>query len=292
MVNEYLLLGLAFCLPAYLCFVWSKRVSKDVLGTPQSTLLATLAKQKLGQHHPVAERLQKLGFSRSPFKNLLMLGGIVMFSLLCAFILGITGFAISFLFCITIALTIAQIRRNNIKLRLVQQLPSFVDQVNRRIKVGLSITQAVEQSARATTSPLKDVLQRVSHRQTVGVELQHAFEKESTITGVEAFYLLGSIFSINSRYGGSITDSLESLVKLLRQQDLSRRELKSITGETRITAWVIGSAPLLVSAYMMTQNPELLINMWYSESGRHALILGISLQIIGVIVIWRMFRSL
>ncbi len=168
MVNEYLLLGLAFCLPAYLCFVWSKRVSKDVLGTPQSTLLATLAKQKLGQHHPVAERLQKLGFSRSPFKNLLMLGGIVMFSLLCAFILGITGFAISFLFCITVALTIAQIRRNNIKLRLVQQLPSFVDQVNRRIKVGLSITQAVEQSARATTSPLKDVLQRVSHRQTVG----------------------------------------------------------------------------------------------------------------------------
>ncbi|MGO2319137.1 MAG: type II secretion system F family protein, partial [Vibrio toranzoniae] len=81
-------------------------------------------------------------------------------------------------------------------------------------------------------------------------------------------------------------------VKLLRQQDLSRRELKSITGETRMTAWVIGSAPVLVSAYMLTQNPELLINMWYSDTGRQALLFGIVLQLLGIVVIWRMFRSL
>ncbi|WP_154181087.1 type II secretion system F family protein [Vibrio furnissii] len=292
MVNSYLLLACAFLVPAYLCFVWSKKVSTQQAESAPSTLLRTIRTHKTAQHHPITERMLQLGFSRSPLKNTLLLGGIVLLSAMLASRFGPVAFPVTLVLSVLIVFTTAQIRRNNIKLQLVQQLPSFVEQVNRRIKVGLSIAQAVEQSASATNAPLKDVLQRVIHRKAVGVELQDAFEKESVVTGVVAFHLLGSIFSINTRYGGSITDSLESLVKLLRQQDLSRRELKSITGETRITAWVIGSAPLLVSAYMLTQNPELLINMWYSEGGRQALILGISLQLLGIILIWRMFRSL
>jgi tight adherence protein B len=43
---------------------------------------------------------------------------------------------------------------------------------------------------------------------------------------------------------------------------------------------------------MLTQNPELLINMWYSDTGRQALLFGIVLQLLGIVVIWRMFRSL
>lgn len=282
LTNTYLWLALACGIPACFCLAMSKRGASAMKSSTK----------KKSAHHQLQDQLEKMGFSRSPVKNGVLFGLIVLFSLGCTMMLGKLALPISFCLSTLLVFTVAQIHRNNVRLRLVQQLPAFVDQLNRRIKVGISLHQAVEQSARATTNPLKDVLQRVSHRQAIGVELQRAFEKESQITGVEAFYLLGSIFSINAHYGGSITHSLDSLVKLLRQQDLSRRELKSITGETRITAWVIGSAPLVVSAYMLTQNPELLLNMWYSESGREALILSILMQLTGVIVIWRMFRSL
>lgn len=292
MVNLYLLLSLGIMAVAGVCYALAAHVQKkQATQESHTTELETRVRHE-GPQAYVIEKAQQMGFSQSWFKNGLLLLLIISVSFIVGRMFGSLAFVISFVTCLLIVTFLARLRKAKMRLRLTQQLPSFIDQVHRRIKVGLTVPQAVDQSAKVTTSPLKDVLQRVNDRRAIGIELQHAFIKESQITGVPALRLLGSIFSINTRYGGSITDSLDSLVKLLRQQDLSRRELKSITGETRITAWVIGSAPVLVSAYMLTQNPELLINMWYSETGRQALLFGIVLQLSGIVVIWRMFRSL
>lgn len=292
MVNLYLLLSLGIMALASVCYALAAHLQKK--HSPQAsntTELETRVRCESFQAS-VIEKAQQMGFSQSWLKNSLLLLLIISVSFIAGRMLGSLAFVICFGISLLLVTFVARLSRAKMRLRLTQQLPSFIDQVHRRIKVGLTVPQAVDQSAQVTTSPLKDVLQRVGDRRAIGIELQHAFIKESQITGVPALRLLGSIFSINTRYGGSITDSLDSLVKLLRQQDLSRRELKSITGETRITAWVIGSAPVLVSAYMLTQNPELLINMWYSETGRQALLFGIVLQLSGIVVIWRMFRSL
>ncbi|QXO18339.1 MULTISPECIES: type II secretion system F family protein [Vibrio] len=292
MVNLYLLLSLGIMAVAGVCYALAAYVQKkQATQESHTTELETRVRHE-GPQAYVIEKAQQMGFSQSWLKNGLLLLLIISVSFIVGRMFGSLAFVISFVTCLLIVTFLARLRKAKMRLRLTQQLPSFIDQVHRRIKVGLTVPQAVDQSAKVTTSPLKDVLQRVNDRRAIGIELQHAFIKESQITGVPALRLLGSIFSINTRYGGSITDSLDSLVKLLRQQDLSRRELKSITGETRITAWVIGSAPVLVSAYMLTQNPELLINMWYSETGRQALLFGIVLQLSGIVVIWRMFRSL
>lgn len=234
----------------------------------------------------------KAGFSHSIVINgvlslillLIVISGFIHFGVLVALIL-----AVSFMVLLWVA---AQWRRTNIRRRLTVQLPSFIDQVNRRVKVGMSIHRAIEQSSKTTSKPLSHVLERVSSRRSIGIELQDAFHKEYLITGVTQFRLLASIFNINTHFGGSITDSLDSLVQLLRQQDLSQRELKSMTGETRITGWVIGGAPILVGAYMLLQNPELLINMWNTEKGQFVLSMGFGLQAIGLFLIWRMFRKL
>ncbi|MFB9135334.1 type II secretion system F family protein [Vibrio olivae] len=257
-----------------------------------SVQVSSRQKLKRASEAPIFEWLQKHGFSSSPSKNILLLGLLIAIDTGVYYLLGGLAALMAWGALIAVSFSIAHWRRANIRLKITQQLPSFIDQVNRRIKVGMSIHQAVEQSSSATASPLKHVLERVNQRRGIGIELQDAFYKEGTLTGVHSFRLLGSIFSINTRYGGSISDSLHSLVQLLRQQDLSRRELKSITGETRITAWVIGAAPVLVGAYMMAQSPELIIDMWYSEKGRYALLLGAGMQTCGVLIIWRMFRTL
>lgn len=261
----------------------------------QSIEPVTLAKRKKKQtnyQEQLNEWWQRAGFSRSPAKNLVLALLLATNTYLSDTMLGLPGAMLGATLTMLVLFALAQWRRSNIKRRLIQQLPSFIDQVNRRIKVGMSIAKAVEQSAKTTSKPLSLVLDRVNHRKNIGIELQDAFYKESVITGVKPFRLLGSIFNINARFGGSITDPLDSLVQLLRQQDLSQRELKSITGETRITAWVIGIAPTMVGIYMMSQNPELLVNMWQSDSGRHALLFGLGLQTTGIFMIWRMFRSL
>lgn len=235
---------------------------------------------------------QKAGFSYSPIENLGVLAVVAAITYVSFKVFGYSGMLVGASSSVLFMLLVAQWRRSNTERRLTQQLPSFIDQVSRRMKVGMNIQKAIEQSAKTTQNPLKLVLERVEQRERIGIELQHAFYKEYLITGVTAFRILGSVFNINARFGGSINDSLDSLVKLLRQQEQSKRELRSITGETRITAWVIGSAPLLVGAYMLWKNPSLLLDMWASEGGRVAIQFGLGMQAVGVVLIWRMFRSL
>ncbi len=293
---SYWLIALAFMLIAISGFMYSfgfNQKANSTAGSASAPVKQGNARRKIAEPpSPWIEWLQKNGFSRSPIKNLILLVCVLLIASVGYRLIGSFGALVSFVITLCTFIALARWRRTNIKLVLIQQLPSFIDHINRRIKIGMGIHQAIEQSSRTTVNPLREVLDRVNQRKAVGIELQDAFYKESIITGVHAFQLMGSIFSINTRFGGSIADSLESLVKLLRQQDLSRRELKSITGETRITAWVIGSAPILVGVYMMAQNPELILNMWYSDKGRYALILGGVMQSTGVFLIWRMFRTL
>lgn len=292
MVNLYLLLSIAVAFISVLCYALAVKYKRKQATEEDVSPELTVRTQSDSLKDLLIEKAQALGFSQSWLKNGVLILLITTFNAGVAWRFGHLSFAVSLIVSFLLIVLIARLRKAKTRMRLTQQLPSFIDQVHRRIKVGLTVPQAVDQSAKITSYPLSDVLQRINDRRALGIELQNAFITESQITGVPAFRLLGSIFSINTRYGGSITSSLESLVKLLRQQDLSRRELKSITGETRLTAWVIGSAPVLVSAYMLTQNPELLINMWYSDTGRQALLFGIVLQLLGIVVIWRMFRSL
>ncbi|WP_417879660.1 type II secretion system F family protein [Vibrio sp.] len=249
-------------------------------------------KRKTSQQEKINEWWLRAGFSTSRFINVLLILLIIMVGFLGFVSMSSFGALVGVSASIFILFLLAQWRRAKFQRRVTNLMPSFIDQVNRRIQVGISLPRAIEQSTKTTPKPLSTILERVNQRRQLGIELQDAFYKEWRITGVPSFQLLGSIFSVNARFGGSINDSLESVVQLLRQQDSSRRELSSLTGETRVTAWVIGVAPILVAGYMLSQNPTMLIDMWESDSGRPLLMFAGGLELMGIIIIWRMLKSL
>lgn len=273
-------------------------LAKYVL-SPQSFLLsdeipARLKKKKrtVSPSEQWNERWQRAGFSASSVVNV-SLFLLLLVAAVSGFMLGNwLGAIVALGLCLSVFVLMAQWRRAQIRRKILQQLPTFLDQVNRRMQVGISLQRAIEQSTQNTPKPLNDILERVNQRRHLGIELQDAFYKEWRITGVESFQLLSSIFNVNARFGGSINDSLDSIVLLLRQQDTSRRELSSMTGETRITAYVMGISPLLVVGYMLSNNSTMLLDMWEGDSGRMLLLFAIGLEVVGILLIWRMLRSL
>ncbi|MBN2701792.1 MAG: type II secretion system protein, partial [Methylothermaceae bacterium] len=89
----------------------------------------------------------------------------------------------------------------------------------------------------------------------------------------------------------SARELLQNVIRMIRQRETTQRELRALTGETRISAWVLGSLPPGMAAYMMAMNPRYLSGMWQDPSGRILLLVAVSLQIIGAIILWRMVKS-
>jgi tight adherence protein B len=78
---------------------------------------------------------------------------------------------------------------------------------------------------------------------------------------------------------------------MVRQQELARRELAAMTGETRISAWVLGMTPIAIAVYIMIMNPNYLNMLLEDAAGQTMMITALVLQGLGGFILWRMLRS-
>lgn len=179
------------------------------------------------------------------------------------------------------------------RLRMMQeQLPSFINQVTRRLSAGVSVENAFSDSVETLEAPLGTVMRRIMRRVHMGDELHRAFDREARQTGLNEFNVLATALRINEQYGGSIRSILDDIVSILRLEDSGKRELAAMTGETRFTAVVLAILPIGIAAYMFSANPDLLLGMWASPGGQKALIGAVVMEIVGMFAMWRMVKSI
>ena len=70
------------------------------------------------------------------------------------------------------------------------------------------------------------------------------------------------------------------------------RQLKAMTGETRMTAVVLALLPVGMAGYFLITNPNYLMHMWHDDSGQMMLMLAFAMQALGCVALWRMLRSI
>ena len=108
---------------------------------------------------------------------------------------------------------------------------------------------------------------------------------------VEELRILALGVSVNHRYGGNTSDLLDSIVKLIHEREKLSRQLHAMTGETRISAYVLAGVPSALGGYILASNPGYLLNMWADGTGRFLLLASLGLQLLGCYALWRMLKS-
>ncbi|WP_331694228.1 type II secretion system F family protein [Pseudomonas sp. ZY71] len=187
-------------------------------------------------------------------------------------------------------LYIAILYQRRIK-RMIEQLPQLLDHTVRSLKSGRTLSDAVMGGIEASEDPLKKAMGRVQRNVQLGVNLPDAVSDFAELYEQDELRMFALGLKVNHRYGGNASELLENLIKLIRERDQGARQLRALTGETRMTAWVLGSLPLLLVSYFMLTNPGYMLGMWNDASGQHMLISAAVLQVFGSLALWRMLRS-
>jgi tight adherence protein B len=126
----------------------------------------------------------------------------------------------------------------------------------------------------------------------LGADLGETIQETADLYRINELYLLALAIRINRTYGSSVRDLLQNVVKMIHDREAARRELRALTGETRVTAWVLGLLPPGMAVYIMAMNPKYLESMWQDPSGQVMLVIAVVLQIAGAFVLWRMIKSI
>jgi tight adherence protein B len=94
---------------------------------------------------------------------------------------------------------------------------------------------------------------------------------------------------IQQTVGGKLADLLYTLAEFMRGREEIRREVKVLTAEGRMSAWVLGFMPVGLFFFLKTTSPEYIAPMFHG-GGLFALIgAGVSVAI-GIGMIMRMVK--
>jgi tight adherence protein B len=174
---------------------------------------------------------------------------------------------------------------------VISQIPIFIDQVLRSLSTGRSVEGAIRLGADEAPVPLKHVLERVIRATDLGADMPETLSQAAQLHRLRELSLIALAMRISNSYGSSPKDMLQSVVHMIRQRELAQRELAAMTGETRISAWVLGMTPIALGGYMLVMNPNYMELMLHQPSGHLILGSALALQAIGGFLLWRMLKS-
>lgn len=175
--------------------------------------------------------------------------------------------------------------------RMVEQLPQLLDHSVRSLKSGRTLADAVLGGIESVEDPLKEAMGRVQRNVRMGVSLPDSANDFAEFYEQDEFRLFALGLKVNHRYGGNASELLENLIKMIREREQGARQLKAMTGETRMTAYVLGGLPILIVGYFMLVNPGYLMTMWNDDTGRYMLFGALAMDLGGTFIMWRMLRS-
>lgn len=174
---------------------------------------------------------------------------------------------------------------------MISQVPMFIDQVLRSLSTGRSLESSIRFATEESSPPLRYVLDRVVRATDLGADMVETLASAAKLHGLRELNLIALAIRISNSYGSSPKEMLESIVQMVRQQELARRELAAMTGETRISAWVLGLTPVAIAAYIMIVNPGYMNMMLQDDAGKTMLMIALCLQGLGGLILWRMLKS-
>ncbi len=176
--------------------------------------------------------------------------------------------------------------------RMISQLPQLLDHMIRSLKSGRTLGDGLLLAIENSQDPLRGALLRTRNNIQRGVSLPDAVDDFANLYDQDEFHMLALSIAVNNRYGGNASEVLSNLIELIRDREHASRQLRALTGETRLSAVVLGGLPIAMAGYMFLTSPELLLGMWEQSSGQMVLLIAFALQLIGSVALWRMMRSI
>lgn len=172
--------------------------------------------------------------------------------------------------------------------RFLEQMPDSLDMVSQGLQAGLGLTQALVYTAKEMPDPTGTEFSVFMEEVNLGLPLTEALNNFQQRIPLQEARLFSTAMIVQKEIGGSLAELLNKLADVIRERFRIERQLKTLTAQNRLSAWVVCSMPPLLAAFMFATGPEMMNQMMSDPVGRMMLSTAVLLEIIGVLV----FRKL
>jgi tight adherence protein B len=124
------------------------------------------------------------------------------------------------------------------------------------LQAGLSLPQAVDTVVREGTEPIAGEFRRALVEQRLGIDITDALEGVGERMESQDFSWVVMAIRIQREVGGNLAEILHTVSDTLREREYLRRQVKALSAEGRMSAWILGGLPVGMFIYLLVGNPD------------------------------------
>jgi tight adherence protein B len=172
------------------------------------------------------------------------------------------------------------------KKKFDRQLPDTLNLLSTSLRAGYSVMQAIEAAAQEAPEPTRREFGRAMTEIRLGRPLIDALNDIATRMESKDFEWAVIAIAIQREVGGNLAEVLQSTAETMMHRNRFRREVRALTAEGRISAWVMALMPVGVLVAIYVMNPLYITPLWTTAIG-----IGLSVGgavMMGIGVFWMM----
>ena len=196
-------------------------------------------------------------------------------NVLLAAVIGVLGALLP-----TILLRTALSRRSD---KMREQLPDVLTIMASSLRAGHSFLQALDTTAREIQAPANVEFQRLVAEIRLGRPAEDALEALADRVGSPDFRWAVLAVNIQREVGGNLAEILDNVSDTLRERATMRRQVRVLTAEGRLSAWVLAILPFAIALYMFAVNPKYISLLFTKQIGLVMLGVGGVLMVLGIL---------
>lgn len=181
-------------------------------------------------------------------------------------------------------------RRSSRLKRFAQEFPNAVDVIVRGVKSGFPLVDCLKIVATDAQEPVRGEFKAVVDDQTLGVPLDESVGRLADRVPLPEANFFAIVVAIQSRTGGSLSETLGNLSKVVRDRKTLKEKIKAMSAEAKTSAGIIGAMPIAVSLLLYLISPEYIEILFYTTPGNVTIAGSVIWMLIGTMVMRQMIN--
>ncbi|SDG66239.1 tight adherence protein B [Vibrio xiamenensis] len=162
-----------------------------------------------------------------------------------------------------------------------EQLPDALDIMRRMLQAGQPITQAFKEVGDEMPDPIGVEFKNTFNLLNYGYDMRLAIMQMAERTPTVAMLAFSSAVLLQKETGGNLSENLEKVSRILRSRFKLQRKIKSISAESRLSAWILVLSPFVLFFFIWMTNEKYAANLYTDPRGPNLVAGGIVSLFIG-----------
>jgi tight adherence protein B len=166
--------------------------------------------------------------------------------------------------------------------RFERQIPEALDLMSRALRAGHAFPTAVKMVGDEMQDPIAQDFRQLFEETNFGIPQNEALLRLAARVPIDDLRYFVIAVMIQRESGGNLAELLDNIANIVRARLKLLGEVRTLSAEGRLSAWILGALPFCVAAVVQLVNPGFMAVLWTDPIGLRMVGGALTLMVLGV----------